>query len=37
VFVMIRHHRVTTLGDSKKSNTVLELKRLVKGILKWPP
>lgn len=37
VFVMIRHHKVTTSGDAKKSSTVLELKRLVKGILKWPP
>ena len=37
VFVMIRHHKITTLEDAKKSSTVLELKRLVKGILKWPP
>ncbi|XP_051000896.1 elongin-B-like [Acomys russatus] len=34
---MIRHHKTTIFTDAKESSTVLELKRIVEGILKRPP
>ncbi|XP_072216834.1 elongin-B [Excalfactoria chinensis] len=37
VFLMIRRHKTTIFTDAKESSTVLELKRIVEGILKRPP
>uniref|UniRef100_A0A9L0T076 Uncharacterized protein n=1 Tax=Equus caballus TaxID=9796 RepID=A0A9L0T076_HORSE len=37
VFVMICHHKITISGDTKESSPMPELKRLVEGILEWPP
>eukprot|EP00073_Rattus_norvegicus_P049336 XP_017451626.1 PREDICTED: transcription elongation factor B polypeptide 2-like isoform X2 [Rattus norvegicus] len=37
VFLMIRRHKTTIFTDPKESNTVFELKHIVKGILKRPP
>lgn len=37
VFLMIRHHKTTIFTDAKDSNTLFELKRIIEGILKWPP
>ncbi|KAM4818240.1 elongin-B-like [Thomomys bottae] len=37
VFLMIRRHKTTIFTDAKHSSTVLELKRVVEGILKRPP
>ncbi|XP_015706174.1 elongin-B [Coturnix japonica] len=34
---MIRRHKTTIFTDAKESSTVLELKRIVEGILKRPP
>ncbi|KAK2113961.1 hypothetical protein P7K49_008227 [Saguinus oedipus] len=34
---MIRRHKTTIFTDAKESSTVFELKRIIKGILKWPP
>ncbi|XP_033287240.1 elongin-B-like [Orcinus orca] len=37
VFLMIRRHKTTIFTDAKNSNTLFELKRIIEGILKWPP
>ncbi|KAM9510544.1 elongin-B [Guaruba guarouba] len=37
VFLMIRRHKTTIFTEAKESSTVLELKRIVHGILKRPP
>ncbi|XP_078391743.1 elongin-B [Cetorhinus maximus] len=37
VFLMIRRHRTTIFTDAKESTTVLELKKVVEGILKRLP
>ncbi|XP_048192590.1 elongin-B-like [Perognathus longimembris pacificus] len=37
VFFMIRRHKTTIFADATESSTVLELKRIVQGILKRPP
>ncbi|XP_069783220.1 elongin-B isoform X3 [Narcine bancroftii] len=37
VFLMIRRHRTTIFTDAKESTTVLELKKVVQGILKRLP
>ncbi|XP_065511365.1 elongin-B [Caloenas nicobarica] len=37
VFLMIRRHKTTIFTDAKESSTVLELKRVVEGILHRPP
>uniref|UniRef100_A0A8V5GV42 Uncharacterized protein n=1 Tax=Melopsittacus undulatus TaxID=13146 RepID=A0A8V5GV42_MELUD len=34
---MIRRHKTTIFTEAKESSTVLELKRIVHGILKRPP
>lgn len=37
VFVIIHHQKSTISGDAKESSAVLELKRLVEGILQGSP
>ncbi|XP_027563019.1 elongin-B, partial [Neopelma chrysocephalum] len=37
VFLMIRRHKTTIFTEAKESSTVLELKRIVQGILHRPP
>ncbi|XP_032799935.1 elongin-B isoform X2 [Petromyzon marinus] len=37
VFLMIRRHKTTIFTDAKESTTVLELKRMVGGIVKRSP
>ncbi|XP_045482704.1 elongin-B-like [Harmonia axyridis] len=37
VFLMIRRKKLTIFIDAKDTTTVLELKRIVEGILKVPP
>ncbi|XP_072792560.1 elongin-B [Taeniopygia guttata] len=37
VFLMIRRHKTTIFTEAKESSTVLELKRIVAGILHRPP
>ncbi|XP_032770110.1 elongin-B-like [Rattus rattus] len=37
VFLMIRREKTTIFIEAKESSTVLELKRIVQGILKRPP
>ncbi|XP_074427444.1 elongin-B-like [Larus michahellis] len=37
VFLMIRRHKTTIFTEAKESSTVLELKRILEGILKRPP
>lgn len=37
VFLMIRRHKTTIFAQAKESSTVLELKRIVQGILQRPP
>nr|XP_045001140.1 elongin-B-like [Jaculus jaculus] len=37
VFLMIWCHKTTIFTDAEESSTVLELKRIVEGILKQPP
>ncbi|XP_036031735.1 elongin-B-like [Onychomys torridus] len=34
---MIRLHKTTIFMEAKESCTVFQLKRVVQGILKWPP
>ncbi|KAL3278868.1 hypothetical protein HHI36_016388 [Cryptolaemus montrouzieri] len=36
VFLMIRRKKLTIFTDAKNSTTVLELKRIIEGILKVP-
>jgi len=37
VFMMIRRKKTTIFTDAKDTTTVLELKKMVEGILKVPP
>lgn len=37
VFLMIRRKNTTIFTDAKESTTVLELKKIIEGILKIPP
>jgi len=37
VFLMIRRHKTTIFLDAKESTTVLELKKMVQGIVKKKP
>ena len=37
VFLMIRRHKTTIFLDAKENNTVLELKKMIEGILKYKP
>ncbi|XP_011305063.1 transcription elongation factor B polypeptide 2 [Fopius arisanus] len=37
VFLMIRRKKMTIFTDAKDNTTVLELKRIIEGILKIPP
>uniref|UniRef100_A0A2K6DU19 Ubiquitin-like domain-containing protein n=1 Tax=Macaca nemestrina TaxID=9545 RepID=A0A2K6DU19_MACNE len=37
MFLMIWRHKTTIFMDAKQSSTVLELKRIVEGILNLPP
>uniref|UniRef100_UPI00358ED282 elongin-B n=1 Tax=Myxine glutinosa TaxID=7769 RepID=UPI00358ED282 len=37
VFLMIRRHKTTIFTDAKESTTILELKKIVEGILKQAP
>ncbi|XP_059998499.1 elongin-B-like [Lagenorhynchus albirostris] len=37
VFLMIRRHKTTIFTDAKDSDTLFELKRIIEGMLKWPP
>ena len=34
---MIRRHKTTIFLDAKENNTVLELKKMIEGILKYKP
>ncbi|CAH1109334.1 unnamed protein product [Psylliodes chrysocephalus] len=37
VFLMIRRKKLTIFTDAKDTTTVLELKKIIEGILKIPP
>jgi len=37
VFLMIRRKKLTIFTDAKDTTTVLELKKIIEGILKVPP
>jgi len=37
VFLMIRRKKMTIFTDAKENTTVLELKKIIEGILKIPP
>ncbi|XP_033225378.1 elongin-B [Belonocnema kinseyi] len=37
VFLMIRRKKMTIFTDAKDNTTVLELKKIIEGILKIPP
>ena len=37
VFLMIRRKKLTIFTDAKDTTTVLELKKMIEGILKVPP
>ncbi|XP_032770111.1 elongin-B-like [Rattus rattus] len=37
VFLMIRREKTTIFAEAQESSTVLELKRIIQGILKRPP
>ncbi|XP_060524500.1 elongin-B [Cylas formicarius] len=37
VFLMIRRKKLTIFTDAKDNTTVLELKKIIEGILKIPP
>ncbi|KAB1256597.1 Elongin-B [Camelus dromedarius] len=36
VFLMIRRNKTTIFTEARESSTVLELKRIIEGILKQP-
>ncbi|XP_065830545.1 elongin-B-like [Oscarella lobularis] len=37
IFLKVRRHKTTLFLDAKESTTVLELKKMVEGILKYSP